>query len=339
MTQKHATEMNQFAMDYPSEVVGNSRIIMADCLEWLSKLPKNSIHGVVTDPPYGLTEYDADQLVKRENGRGGIWRLPPAFDGAKRSPLPRFTALNERERKRLSVFFLKWSQLVTNALRPGGHVFIATNSFMSQLLYSALVAGGLEYRGEIIRLVKTLRGGDRPKNAEKEFPHVSSLPKGCFEPWGIFRKPLPPKMTVAECLRTFQTGGLRRTINDSPLDDVIASERTSKEERRIAGHPSLKPQSFLRKIVVSSLPLGEGILVDPFMGSGSTIAAAEAMGLNSLGVELHHQFFEMARNAIPKLTAVHCNGNKTTKKKISPRLGKSNSVPFSQSRSELRLLL
>jgi site-specific DNA-methyltransferase (adenine-specific) len=69
------------------------------------------------------------------------------------------------------------------------------------LLYGALVESGLEFRGQIIRLVRTLRGGDRPKNAEEEFPGVSSMPKGCYEPWGIFRKPLPAKMTVGECLR------------------------------------------------------------------------------------------------------------------------------------------
>ena len=321
------------AFDYPSVAIGGARIILSDCLEWLAKVPENSFHGIVTDPPYGLTEYDAIQLSKRESGKGGIWRLPPSFDGAKRAPLPRFTALNEKERKRLTDFFLNWSRLVTKALRPGGHVFIATNAFMSQLLYSAIVSGGLEFRGEIIRLVKTLRGGDRPKNAEAEFPRVSSLPKGCFEPWGIFRKPLPPKMTVAECLRVFQTGGIRRTAQNFALDDVIPSERTPRAEKQIANHPSLKPQSFLRKVVYSSLPLGEGILVDPFMGSGSTIAAAEAVGIASIGVESHKQFFEMASAVIPRLAA---HGSKV----ISvTRRGKSSSSPSSQSHCELRLQL
>lgn len=217
-------------------------------------------------------------------------------------------------------------------IKPGGHVFIATNSFMSQLLFGALVVGGLEYRGEIIRLVKTLRGGDRPKNAENEFPNVSSLPKGCFEPWGVFRKPLPAKMTVAECLRTHGTGGIRRTAEKVPLDDVVSSERTPKVERQIAKHPSLKPQSFLRKIVYSCLPLGTGILVDPFMGSGSTIAAAEAVGIASIGIELHEQFFDMASLVIPRLESVHLNG------RVKHRLGKSSSFPSSEHHPELRLL-
>lgn len=291
-------------LDYDSAHIGGSWIVHADCLEWLSRIPENSIHAVVTDPPYGVKEYDLDQLEKRAAGSGGIWRIPPSFDGHTRSPLPRFTALDAGERDRVRRFFADWSRLVAKALRPGGHVFIATNAFIAQLLYDAVVDGGLEFRGQVIRLVQTLRGGDRPKNAEDEFPGVSSLPKGQYEPWGLFRKPLPSKMTVGECLRKWQTGGLRRTTDDKPFGDIIASERTPKRERSIANHPSLKPQSFLRRIVHAALPLGEGIIVDPFLGSGSTIAAAEALGLCGVGVERFRDYFEMARAAIPRLSTL-----------------------------------
>ncbi len=150
--------------------IGGSTIVHADCLAWLAAQSPNTLHAVVTDPPYGVKEYDSEQLKKRANGKGGVWRIPPSFDGHVRSPLPRFTALNGKERARLREFFIEWSRLTLNALRPGGHVFIATNAFICQLLYDALVDGGLEFRGEIIRLVRTLRGGDRPKNAECDFP-------------------------------------------------------------------------------------------------------------------------------------------------------------------------
>ena len=60
---------------------------------------------------------------------------------------------------------------------------------------------------------------------------------------------------------------------------MIPSERTPQREREIANHPSIKPQSFLRRIVYAALPLGEGVIADPFMGSGSTIAACEAVGV------------------------------------------------------------
>jgi len=293
--------VEQFGLGFPATHIGQSLVIQADCFEWLRGLPENSLHAIVTDPPYGVKEYEHAQIAKRESGQGGIWRIPPSFDGHERSPLPRFTALNSKERAVLHDFFAEWGQLALRALRPGGHLFLASNSFLSQLVFSALIESQLEFRGEIIRLVQTLRGGDRPKNAELEFPDVSSLPRGGFEPWGLFRKPLPAGMRVSDCLREYGTGGLRRTLADKPFGDVIPSERTPQKERAMAGHPSLKPQSFLRQLVYAALPLGQGILADPFMGSGSTIAAGEAMGLSCVGVERYPDYYQMSLTAIPKL--------------------------------------
>lgn len=294
-------DLANFSLDYRSVAFKTSLALHADCFEWLGRIPPESIHAIVTDPPYGVKEYNFDQIEKRTNGNGGIWRIPPSFDGSNRAPLPRFTALNIRERATLQRFFLEWGKLACRVLLPGGNLFIATNAFLSQLVFSALIESGLEFRGELIRLVRTFRGGDRPKNAEDEFPEVCSLPRSAYEPWGVFRKPLPQGMKVSDCLRAYGTGGLRRVSLDQPFTDVIVSERTSRVERTIANHPSIKPQAFLRQVVRASLPLGEGIVLDPFMGSGSTIAAAEALSYRSIGVERFVDYFELSVQAIPKL--------------------------------------
>jgi site-specific DNA-methyltransferase (adenine-specific) len=237
------------------------------------------------------------------SGGPGIWRIPPSFDGSQRAPLPRFTALDEKERLTLQRFFRDLAVAALPALKPGAHIFMASNSFLSQLVFGSMVEGGLEFRTEIVRLVQTLRGGDRPKLGEEEFPDVCSLPRGCYEPWGLFRKPMPAKMTVRECLRVYGTGGLRRRADGNPFMDLIPSERTPKREKEIAPHPSLKPQSLLRQIVRAVLPLGTGILADPFMGSGSTVAAAEAIGYACIGVERYDDYFNMAKKVVPKLAA------------------------------------
>jgi site-specific DNA-methyltransferase (adenine-specific) len=293
---------SELNFDYTHEHIGNSLIIHADCFEWMGNIAENSIHGIVTDPPYGVKEYEFDQLEKRANGNGGIWRIPPSFDGSVRQPLPRFTALNQKERDQLFRFFKEWSKLACHALRPGGHIFIACNSFLSQFVYNALVEGGLEFRGQLIRVVRTFRGGDRPKNAEEEFPDVCSLPRGGYEPWGILRKPIPLGMKVSECLREFETGGLRRLPEGVPFSDLIVAGRTPKEEKEIANHPSLKPQALLRQLVYAVLPLGKGLILDPFMGSGSTVAAAEAMKLTCVGIEKHIEYYEMAKKNIRPLS-------------------------------------
>ena len=289
------------ALGFRQTTVGSSLILRADCFEWMARASEGSVHAIVTDPPYGIKEYELGQLAKRSNGRGGIWRIPPSFDGANRQPLPRFTALNLRERKQLAAFFGDWAKAAARVLRPGGHVFIACNSFLCQLVYAALVDGGLEFRGQLIRVVRTLRGGDRPKNAEAEFPGVCSMPRGGYEPWGILRKPLPAGMKVADCLRHFETGGLRRQPTGLPFTDLIEVGRTPREERERAKHPSLKPQALMRELVYASLPLGRGVILDPFMGSGSTVAAANALGLTCIGIERNPDFFSEAETSIERL--------------------------------------
>lgn len=173
----------------------------------------------------------------------------------------------------------------------------------------ALIEAGFEKRGEIIRLVQTLRGGDRPKNAHQEFDDVTVMPRSCWEPWGLFRKPCEGR--VQDNLRMWKTGGLRRVSQEQPFCDVIRSTPTRTVERDIAPHPSLKPQAFMRQIVRASLPLGEGIVLDPFMGGGSTIAAACALGYRSIGIEADPEFFAMAVHAIPRLASYVPNGDNT----------------------------
>jgi len=256
---------------------------------------------VVTDPPYGLFEYTPEQQAKLRNGKGGVWRIPPSFDGAKRSPLPRFTVLSNQDLRQLEEFFFEWGRFLLPVLVPGANVVVASNPLLSYLVASGLARAGLERRGEIARLVMTMRGGDRPKAAHKEFPDVSVMPRSMWEPWLLFRKPIEGR--VQDNLRQWKTGGFRRPSSDKPFGDVIPSAPTHRSERALAPHPSLKPQEFLRVLVRGVLPLGEGVVLDPFAGSGSTLAAAEAVGYPSLGIEKDPHYFEIARKAIPKLAA------------------------------------
>jgi len=280
--------------------------------------PRNSVHAIVTDPPYGLREYTPAEKDKLRKGRGGVWRIPPAFDGCKRSPLPRFTVLTEDDRARLREFFCRFAERALQVLVPGGHVFIAANPLLTHLVYLPLMEAGFEKRAEIIRLVQTLRGGDRPKNAHDEFPEVTVMPRSCWEPWGLFRKPCEGR--VQDNLRKWKSGALRRPSLDEPFGDVIRSAPTRADERAIAPHPSLKPQAFMRQVVRASLPLGVGVVLDPFMGAGATNAAAAAVGYNSIGIESDPDYFKMAERAIPELARLTLNGASLASVRWQPSL-------------------
>jgi DNA modification methylase len=287
-------------------VFGRATIFHSDCMNWLNRQQPNTIHAVVTDPPYGLFEYTPEQQNKLRNRKGGVWRIPPSFDGAQRSPLPRFTVLSNLDLRNLESFFFQWAQMLLPILVPGANVIMASNPLLSYIVSGALARAGLERRGEIVRLVMTMRGGDRPKAAHEEFADVSVMPRSMWEPWLLFRKPLEGR--VQDNLRKWGTGGFRRPSLEKPFGDVISSSPTHKSERTLAPHPSLKPQHFLRSLVRGVLPLRKGIILDPFCGAASTLAAAEAVGYQSIGIEKDREYFEMARRALPKLVAFK-NGN------------------------------
>jgi site-specific DNA-methyltransferase (adenine-specific) len=273
-------------------------------MDWMVNQPDNSITAVVTDPPYAIQEYEPIELAKKRCGKGGIWRLPPSYDGCQRASLPRFSVINDDENARdaLVHYFETWGKTLIRILVPGAHIIIATTPLLSDLLGCALRIAGFERRGELVRLVGTLRGGDRPKGAEKEFPDVSVMPRAGWEPWGVYRKPISEK-TVAQNLRCWKAGALRRPSLDSPFNDVIEVGRTSQVERNLAGHPSQKPMALMRILTRAVLPLGDGVILDPFAGSGTTIAAAETQGLKSIGLERDMEFYQQAMLAIPRLAS------------------------------------
>lgn len=288
-----------------------------DCFAWLAARAPSSVHAVLTDPPYGVKEFEPDQVTKLRVGRGGLWRVPPTLGGRRRNPLPRFTVLDDDDRRALEDHFARWGALLHPAMVPGGHALVAANVLLAARVQLAMERAGFEYRGAFQRLYRGLRGGDRPKGAEGDWPEVMVTPRGAHEPWLLFRKPLQPGLTVAQNLSRWKAGALRRPHADAPMTDVVISERTPLAERRVGGHPTTKPQSFLRPMARMLLPLGEGVLLDPFAGSGSTLAAATAVGVESVGVERDPEFAARAREAIPALAALSVDDPQS--RKSTPR--------------------
>jgi hypothetical protein len=273
-----------------------------DSFTWLKTVAPNSIHGVCSDPPFGIVEFMPAEMEKMRSGRGGVWRIPPNIGGSQRSPLPRFTTLSKQEREHVQNYFQQFGEVLLPALVPGAHVFLAGTPMLQHLVQTGMSQAGFEVRGAIMRLYRGFRGGDRPKLAEEEFDEVCVTPRGAYEPWMLFRKPISEK-TVAQNLRVWGTGGLRRLNTDQPLPDIVQSGKTPTLEEQISDHPTLKPQHLLRILTRSLLPLGQGCILDPFAGSGSTLAACQAIGYNSIGVELDLNYYQ----ALPQNIAAFSN--------------------------------
>jgi len=217
--------------------------IQSDVLRWLAELPANSIHAVVTDPPYGMIEYDVKNHAKLRKGRAecGVFHRALTARSENRYLVYRADKGGDSQSPRV----LQLSGLrTTESSRAGRPRFYCFESPAFHDNFHALIESGFEKRGEIIRLVQTLRGGDRPKGAEEEFPDVTLCRGRAGSPGASSASHLIAP--VAENLREWGTGGLQRLGDEEPFKDVIPCSPTRSPERDFAPHPSLKPQRFLR---------------------------------------------------------------------------------------------
>ncbi len=138
-------------MEAPCELVGGH------CFDSMAHRSASSVHAVVTDPPWGLKEYTAEEKTRQRRGR--VRRRLVAYGVRCRDSPCRAT----RRSGGLPSSFGSGGGGALRVLGPGGHVFLATNPLLSRRVYAALEQCGFEKRGEIIRLVQTLRGGDCPR--------------------------------------------------------------------------------------------------------------------------------------------------------------------------------
>ena len=127
-------------------------MLEADCLNWLREQQPNTVHAVVNDPPYELFEYSSEQQEKLRNGKGGVWRIPPSYDGVQRAPLPRFTVLSPQDLRALELFFLEWAKSLIPILVPEANIVVASNPLLSYIVSGALAKAGIESWGKSFAL-------------------------------------------------------------------------------------------------------------------------------------------------------------------------------------------
>jgi DNA modification methylase len=93
--------------------------------------------------------------------------------------------------------------------------------------------------------------------------------------------------------------GMAQSMPRAPngAENAVGSKRGSNSKPRENFHPTVKPTDLMRYLCRLVTPAG-GVVLDPFMGSGSTLKAAELEGFSAIGIELDPQYIEIARRRI-----------------------------------------
>jgi DNA modification methylase len=123
--------------------------------------------------------------------------------------------------------------------------------------------------------------------------------------WGCFRrtqrqgKPWETIKRLRQCLWHLQRNGQKRDpwATTGSAARFFYCPKASKKDREGSTHPTMKPTDLMRYLCRLVTPPG-GIVLDPFMGSGSTGKAAMLEGFRFIGIEREAEYVEIARARI-----------------------------------------
>lgn len=159
----------------------------------------------------------------------------------------------------------------------------------------------LKKRGTLILFMSIIKVESIFKLAEKNGFYYKTT--------GIWHKtnPMPRNMNLQfvnsiECWIYFINEGTSGTFNNNGkvIHDFLESSVCPISEKRFGKHPTQKPLSVMKRLIEYTTKEGD-IVLDPFMGSGSTCLACSMLGRQSIGIEINEQYFNIASERIKHL--------------------------------------
>lgn len=225
--------------------------------EFMSEIPDNSIHLMITSPPYNVTkEYDQDLTL---NQYLELMR----------------TVLMEVYR-----VLINGGRACVNIANVGRKPYIPLADYISRIMLEI----GFNYRGQII------------------WDKAASAGGSCA--WGSWQSASNPSLRdVHEYILVFSKGDLKRKKGEDTIarDDFLEWTKSiwkmNTESARRVKHPAPFPLELPHRLI-NLYSFKDDIILDPFMGSGTTAVAALMNGRHYVGYELNEEYANIARGRI-----------------------------------------
>lgn len=287
------------------------QLVHGDCLDKLSEIDDNSIDCIITDPPYFI-----DKLKQNDK-----WN--PIMDSNSHiKHLPKGMKFDKSQSIDLYEYYLKLCKIIYPKLKSGGYFL----SFSSPRLYHSIAKACDDAGFEIRDMINWVYTQSMPKGMSmshilrkkglsgdiiEQYQHLKTPQlRSCFEPICVAMKPVCKSFIHNEM--TYHTGLLdfeqkvgstnervpANIITTDIIDDIydknfLVSKPTKKEKGVYNTHITVKPIQLLEHLV--KLFTREGALVvDPFMGSGTTALACKRTNRRCIGIEISKEYFDIA---------------------------------------------
>lgn len=234
------------------------RCHFGDCRSVLPTLPAGFADACIADPPYGDTSLSWDRRV----------------DG--------------------------WILSIAHALKPAASIWVFGSMRSLAPLFDAMERHGFQYSQDIVWQKQNGTGfhNDRFRRVHE---HIVMFYRGAWA--DVYKAPQFTLDAVAKQVRRktrpTHTGdiGAGHYISEDGGPRLMTSVLAIRNDHGRALHPTQKPVDVLDPLIRYSVPPG-GIVVDPFLGSGSTAVAARRTGRHWVGVELDEACAEMQRQRL-----------------------------------------
>jgi len=286
-------------------------------MEGLKKIENNTIDIVITDPPYFLDKLETSwnsEDVRKNKASKTVGNLPKGMK------------FDRNQSKKFREYYTEFSKEIYRVLKPGGF-FI---SFSSARLYHAMATGvedanfnirdmlGWIYtqsqtkafsQNHLIDKLKNKTNEEKCELKEKCKDWRTPQLKPAIEPMCLAQKPTEGTFVqnfekygtgLMYCGETTKTGEgifpsniLTTDEIDPAMDRVFLVSKPNKKEKEGNDHITVKPVALIEQLI--KLFTKEGaVVLDPFMGSGTTAVAAVNTGRNYRGFEIDKGHYELA---------------------------------------------
>lgn len=285
-----------------------NKITLGDCIQHLPNLPEESIHLCLSDIPYGINHAEWDVL--HQNTNSALLGQSPAQagkSGFKRrgKPINGWNAADKQIPKEYQAWCSQWTEKLFPVMKEGASVFIFG---ARRTLHRAIVA--FEDSGFLLRdilaweksnahhraqsLENLLRNRGLNSEAERWVGWKVGNLAPMWEPVAWFFKPY--RHTVLDNVLLNDVGGIN-------VAECLIDGRSPTNVLRFdyeAGarlHETQKPVELI-KYLVQLTTRADQIVLDPFMGSGTTAVAARDLGRRFIGYEIREEFWQIAQSRL-----------------------------------------
>lgn len=300
-----------------------NKIICTDALKFLPQIDNETIDVVLTDPPYFLDKLDNnwnEENVSNQNNQYIIKSLPARMK------------FDKEQGKRLYTWYLDISNEIFRVLKPGGFFFSFSSPRLYHRMASAVDDAGFEIRDTFIWLytqnqVKAMSVNHfiEKMNIDKEAKEQIQTAlngwktpqiKSCFEPIVMAQKPVDQtylnnilKHEIGLFNTNVRIGDNMYPANVFTIDNInelidkvfLLPKPTKKEKGEYNIHKTVKPLAICEYLIKLSVFSKNAIVLDPFVGSGTTAVAAKKLGINYIGIDANEKYVKISEKRIREL--------------------------------------